>query len=141
VEPIRERNEAFVRRYGYEGNRVLRVLAVAVAILLVLRVRVLRVLAAPVLIVAILAVGGWLLLGSLTIPRVSTTGPVVRNGVAAIVACGEKRGLEGMDTAMDYVPEPRTGTWAPERRGECTVWHHHPPDWHQRLARHQRANE
>ena len=46
MEPIRERIEGFMRRYGYEGNRVLRVLAVAVAILLVLRVRVLRVLAA-----------------------------------------------------------------------------------------------
>ena len=57
MEPIRERIEDFMRRYGYEGDRVLRVLAVAVAILLVLRVRVLRVLAAPMLIVAILAVG------------------------------------------------------------------------------------
>jgi hypothetical protein len=58
VEPIRERIEDFMRRYGYEENRVLQVLAVAVAILLVLRVRVLRVLVAPMLIVAILAVGG-----------------------------------------------------------------------------------
>jgi hypothetical protein len=39
VEPIRERIEDFMRRYGYEENRVLRVLA------------------APMLIVAILAVG------------------------------------------------------------------------------------
>ncbi len=52
MEPIRERIEDFMQRYGYEENRVLRVLAVAVAILLVLRVRVLRVLAAPMLIVA-----------------------------------------------------------------------------------------
>ena len=34
MEPYRERIEDFMRRYGYEGNRVLRVLAVAVAILL-----------------------------------------------------------------------------------------------------------
>jgi hypothetical protein len=40
------------------GKRALRVLAVAVVILLALRLRVFRVLAAPVLIVAILAVGG-----------------------------------------------------------------------------------
>ncbi len=37
MEPICERIEDFMRRYGYEGNRVLRVLAVAVAILLALR--------------------------------------------------------------------------------------------------------
>ena len=95
MEPIRERIEDFMRRYGYEGNRVLRVLA------------------ASMLIVAILVVGGWLLLGSLTIPRVSTTGPVVRNGVAAIVACGEKRGFEVVSAA----PEPRTGTCGRGRRG------------------------
>ena len=117
MEPIREKIEDFMRRYGYEGNRVLRVLA------------------ASMLIVAILVVGGWLLLGSLTIPRVSTTGPVVRNGVAAIVACGEKRGFEVVSAA----PEPQTGTWSREKRGECTVWYHHPPDEIQRENRHQRA--
>jgi hypothetical protein len=47
------------------------------------------VLAVPVLIWAIL-LAGWLLIGPLlTIPRFSTEGPVVRNGVAAIVACGK----------------------------------------------------
>jgi hypothetical protein len=59
------------------------------------------VLAEPVLIGAIL-VTGWR--------------PVVRKGVAVVVACGEKRGIVGMDAAMDHVPEPGTG--------ECTVWCH-----------------
>ena len=69
------------------------------AILLALLV--LRVLAAPVLIGAVLVVG-WLLVGPLlTIPRFSTaTGPVVRNGVAAIVACGKKQGMAGIDEAL-----------------------------------------
>jgi hypothetical protein len=92
VEPIRDRIDDFIRRYWYEGNRVLRVLAVAVAILLAillaLRVRRgLRLLATPVLIGAILLVGAWLLPYWLTIPRFTTEGPVVRNGVAAVVAC------------------------------------------------------
>ena len=60
MEPNR-RIEDLLRRYGYEENRVFRVLAVAVAILLILRV--LRVLALPLAIGAILVVGGWLLLG------------------------------------------------------------------------------
>ncbi len=121
MEPIRERIEDFMRRYGYEENRVFRVLAVAVAI------------------VAILV--GWLLLGSPTTsganpPTLGTSaGPLVENGVAAIVACGEKRGFEVVSAA----PEPRTGTWSREKRGECTVWYHHPPDEIQRENRHQRA--
>jgi len=96
VEPYRERIEDFMRRYGYEGNRVLRVLMVAVAILLALLVlRRLRVLAVPVLVGAMLVVGGWLLLSSLTtrgliapIPRLSSEGPVVRN--VFVWACGRK---------------------------------------------------
>ena len=60
MEHIRERLERYMRRYGYGENRALRALAVAVALLLVLRV--LRVLAVPVAIGAILVVG-WLLLG------------------------------------------------------------------------------
>jgi hypothetical protein len=115
----------------------------------------LRPLAVPVLIGAILVVG-WVLLGPLlTIPRFSAGGPVVRNGVAAVLVCGKKSGpgkggdllmsrqnLEGMDAAMEYVPEPRTGTWWPERsrRGDCTVWYHRPPDAAQRLNRQQRAS-
>jgi hypothetical protein len=128
-------------RSRYEGNRVFRVLAVAVAVLLALLVlRRLRVLAALVLIGAIL-VAGWLLIGPLlTIPRVSTaTGPVVRNGVAAIVACGKKQGMAGIDEALRYADEPRTGTWDPVQQGECTVWYHHPPGWEQRHARQERA--
>ena len=138
----RQRIEDFTRRYWYEGTRVLRVLAVAVTILLALRaLRGLRVLAVTGLIGAILVVG-WLLVGSsLTIPKVTTAGPVVQNGVAAIVACGEKRGLKGLDAAMDPVPEPRTGGWWPEKLGECTVWYHRPPGLEQRIARQQRADE
>lgn len=95
-----------------------------------------------VLIGAILVVG-WLLAspGTLTIPRFSTTGPVVRNGVAVIVACGKKQGIEGMEAATDYAPEPGTGTWAPVRKGECTLWYHHPPGMEQRLARQERADQ
>ena len=92
-------------------------------------------LAVPMLIGAILLVG-WSLFGSLlTIPRFSTEGPVVRNGVAVVVACGKKSGA-----AMQHVPEPSTGTWWPERRGDCTVWYHRPPGLEQRVARQERAD-
>jgi hypothetical protein len=139
-----ERIEDFIRRWRsrYEGNRVFRVLAVAVAILLALLVlRRFRVLAVPVLIGAIL-VAGWLLIGPLlTIPRFSIEGPVVRNGVAVIVACGKKSGPWQMGAAMRYAPEPRTGGWWPEHRGDCTVWYHRPPLPEQRFNRHERASE
>ena len=117
--------EGFLRgRYGYEGHRVLRALAV------------------PVLIGAILLVGRLLFGSLLTIPRFSTEGPVVRNGVAVVVACGKKRGIEkGLMAATKYAPEPRTGTWWPERRGDCAVWYHNPPGMEQRLARHERADQ
>jgi hypothetical protein len=124
VEPIRVWIEGFLRgRYGYEGYRAFRVLA------------------APVLIGAIVVVG-WLLVGPLlTIPRISSTGPVVRNGVATVVVCGEKqRGVDkGLMAVGKYAPEPRTGTWANERQGNCTVWYHRPPDPTQRFNRHERA--
>jgi hypothetical protein len=123
VEPIRVWFEGFLRgRYGYEGDRALWVLAV------------------PVLIGAILVVG-WLLIGPLlTIPRISPTGPVVRNGVAAVMVCGEKqRGFGGLMEATKYAPEPRTGTWAPVRKGDCTIWYHNPPGPEQRHNRHERA--
>ena len=141
----REKIEDFLRRWRsrYEGSWVFRVLAVAVAILLALLVlRRLRVLTVPVLIGAIL-VAGWLLVGSsLTIPRFTTEGPVVRNGVAAVVVCGKKSGSmneKGMMAVSEQAPEPRTGGWWPARRGECTVWYHRPPGLEQRFNRHQRA--
>jgi hypothetical protein len=144
VEPRgpRERIEDFMRRWRsqvpYEGNRVLRVLAVAI-LLALLVLRRLRVIAVPVLIGAIL-VAGWLLIGPLvTIPRFTTEGPVVRNGVAVIVACGRKRGLEQMGAAMKYAPEPATGGWWNVRRGDCTIWYHNPPGLEQRYNRHERA--
>jgi hypothetical protein len=115
VEPYRERIEDFIRRWRsrYEGNTVFRVLAVAVAILLAMllalrALRVLRVLALAVLIGAIVVVG-WLLMPTLTIPRFTAEGPVVRNGTAVIVSCGKKRGIHGMGAAMKYAHEPATG--------------------------------
>jgi hypothetical protein len=123
VEPIRRGIEHFLRgRYRYEeGYRAFRVLGV------------------PVLIGAILVVG-WLVFGPLlTIPRFTTEGPVVRNGVAVIVACGKKQGMRGMVAAMKYAPEPRTGGWWPVKKGSCTVWYHQPPYPDQRIARHERA--
>ena len=158
MEPIHERIEDFIRRWRsrYEGNRVFRVLAVAVAIVLALLVlRKFRVLAAWALIGAIVVVG-WLLIGPLlTIPRFTTEGPVVRDGVAAVVVCGKKSavagsgamgsfaGLKGLDAAMEYVPEPRTGGWWPVRSeaSDCTVWYHRPPEATQRFNRHERAQQ
>ena len=126
MEPIRRWIEGFLRgRYGYEGHRAFRVLAVAVLI-------------------GATQVVGWLLIGPLlTIPRFTTAGPVVRNGVAVIVACGKKSGVisaKGMRAVGKYAPEPATGTWWHERRGECTVWYHRPPPWEQRHARQERAD-
>ena len=121
MEPIRGGIEHFLRgRYGYEGDQAFRMLAVSV------------------LIGAILVAGGLLIGPPLVIPRISSTGPVVRNGVAAVMVCGEKRGFM---EAMDYAPEPQTGTWAPVRKGDCTVWYHHPPDAIQREARQERAQD
>jgi hypothetical protein len=142
----RERIEELVRRFWYEANRAVRWLVVAAAIVLALRLarrvlRVLNVLAVPVYLGAILVVA-WLVFGPLlTIPRFTTEGPVVRNGVAAIVACGKKQGMREMVAAMKYAPEPRTGGWWPVKKGSCTVWYHQPPDPGQRIARHDRAQE
>ena len=82
MEQGRERLENFLRRFGYQENRVVRVLAVALAILLALllalrALRILRVLTVPVVIGAILVVG-WLLLGSLTIPTIRPVGTDAR---------------------------------------------------------------
>jgi hypothetical protein len=131
VQVIRMWIEGFLRgRYGYEGNQALRVLAV------------------PALIGAIL-VAGWLLIASLKtsglvppVPRFTSEGPVVRNGVAAVVVCGKKSGSmneKGMMAVSEHAPEPRTGGWWPVREGECTTWYHRPPDAIQRANRHQRA--
>jgi len=73
------------------------------------------------------------------VPRLSEGGPVVRNGVAVVVACGKKQGTLKMGAAMKHVPEPRTGTWWPEKKGECTLWYHRPPDGTQREARQERS--
>lgn len=61
--------------------------------------------------VAVLLLGPWWVPATRElvppIPRLSSEGPVVRNGVAAVVVCGKKCGLQ----AVDVAPEPRTGTW------------------------------
>jgi hypothetical protein len=66
---------------------------------------------------------------------------VVRNGVAAIVACGETKQEERALKAVSAAPEPRTGTWGVERKGDCNVYYHHPPEASQREARQQRAQQ
>ena len=99
-------------------------------------------LAVPALIVAILVSAG-LLIASLKasmlippVPRFTSDGDsLVRNGVAVIVACGEKRRL-GVLSA----PEPRTGSWTVQRHGDCNIFLHHPPDAIQRENRHQRTS-
>jgi hypothetical protein len=141
VEPYRERIEDFLRRYWYEGNRALWVvvLVVLVALLLVRRIRVVRALKVTALIGGIVVVG-WLLASSLQLPMplLSSHGPVVRNGVAAIVVCGNKR--DGMwMSATDIAPEPGTGSWSVEERGKCDIYYHLPPDATQRANRHERA--
>ena len=73
-------------------------------------------------------------IGEVPMPRASGE-PIVENGVAAIVACGKKRGIEAVRAA----PEPRTSSWSSERRGDCTIWYHHAPGAEQRVNRHQRA--
>ena len=97
--PIRVLIEGFLRgRYGYEGHRALWVLAL------------------PLLIGAFLVAGWLLVVPLLTIPRFTTEGPVVRNGVAAVVVCGKKGGPmneKGMMAVSDHAPEPRTGGWCP----------------------------
>ena len=131
------------------GNRALRVLVYVFAafmeILFTLRVfRVARIASQAGLVAGIL-VAGYLLLGPLlTIPRFTTEGPVVRNGVAAVVVCGKKSGsmnTKGMMAAAEHAPEPRTGTWWDVQRGDCTVWYHRPPDATQRFNRHERAQQ
>jgi hypothetical protein len=49
--------------------------------------------------------------------------PLVRNGVAVIVACGDKRGAF---EAMNSVPNPQMGSWSSVPRGTCVAYYHHP---------------
>jgi hypothetical protein len=104
----------------------------------------LRVLALAVLIGA-MGVAGWLLIGPLlTLPRFTPEGPVVRNGVAAVMVCGKKRGtgqfgFKGLEAATKYAPEPRTGGWSDDEKGDCTIWYHHPPGLEQRHNCQERA--
>jgi hypothetical protein len=138
----KEKIEDFLRRWRsrYEGNRTLPVVVLAVlaslALLLVLRKRVIRALV-PVVIIGIVVIGIILLFPPTPLLK-NSTGPVVKNGVAAIVVCGNKR--DGMlMSATDIAPEPQTGAWSLESRGGCDYYYHHPPDATQRANRHERA--
>ncbi len=138
----KEKIEDFLRRWRsrYEGNRALPVVVLAVlaslALLLVLRKRVIRALV-PVVIIGIVVIGIILLFPPTPLLN-NSTGPVVKNGVAAIVVCGNKR--DGMRwSATDIAPEPQTGAWSLESRGGCDYYYHHPPDATQRANRHERA--
>jgi hypothetical protein len=143
VDLIREWIEAFLRgRIGYEGDQVYRALAVLALIAttlvaiwkvdgpllcvgvlaLLLTLWVLRGLpsaTAAVLIAAILAVG-WLLVGPLlTKTRLTLEGPMVRGNHVVVVACVK----------------------APPLRGTCIVREAVIPDWHQREAWQERAQD
>jgi hypothetical protein len=139
---VRWKIEDFLRRWRsrYEGNRALWVvvLVVLVALLLVRRIRVLRVLV-PAAIGGIVAIG--IILWVPPAPLLTnSSGPVVKNGVAAIVVCGNKR--DGMRwSATDIAPEPGTGAWSVEERNGCDYYYHHPPDATQRENRHERAEQ
>jgi hypothetical protein len=68
--------------------------------------------AVVVSIVVILVMLRWFLPG----PQMGLNpdGPLVENGVAVIVACGEKRGFI---EAVGNAPDPQMGTWSRERLG------------------------
>jgi len=70
--------------------------------------------------VAVLLLGPWWVPATSELipptPRLSSDGPVVKNGVVAIVACGKKRGFEVVGAA----PEARTGTWGSRGRVSAT---------------------
>jgi hypothetical protein len=129
----------FLWRYWYAGNRALLVVvAILVALLLMRRLRVFHVLV-PAVIGGIVVVG-WLLYKPIAPTPLlnSHEGPVVKNGVAAIVVCGNKR--DGMlMSATNLAPEPQTGAWSMESKGTCDIYYHHPPEPIQRENRQERA--
>jgi hypothetical protein len=82
--------------------------------------------AVVVSILALIAVLWWLSPASRYQMVLNPKGPLVENGVAVIVACGEKRDFLFLKAAQN-VPEPPRVTWSSEeRRGGCTVYYHHP---------------
>ena len=50
--------------------------------------------------------------------------PLVENGVAMIMVCGEAP--KGFMLPTENVSRPRVGWWSGVDRGECKVWYHHP---------------
>ena len=91
----------------------------------------LRVLVVPSLGLAAIVVVGWFLISSLLPPYLSPpAGPVVKNGVAAVVVCGNKRqgtlGLLEEGVISDIAPEAQTATWSIEERGRCEIYYQHP---------------
>jgi len=130
----------FLWRYWYAGNRALLVVAaILVVLLLVRRLRVFHVLV-PAVIGGIVVLGWFLYNPIASTPLLNShEGPVVKNGVAAIVVCGNKRdGMLG-SAIEDLAPEPRTGTWSLESRDGCDYYYHHPPNAEQRKNRQERA--
>jgi hypothetical protein len=128
-------------RYWYAGNRALLVVAaILVALLLMRRLRVFHVLV-PAVIGGIIVVGWFLYKPIAPTPLLnSDEGPVVKNGVAAIVVCGNKR--DGMlGSATNLAPEPQTGAWSMESKGTCDIYYHHPPEATQRENRQERAEQ
>jgi hypothetical protein len=55
---------------------------------------------------------------------------VVKNGVAAVVVCGNKRqgtlGLLEEGVISNIAPEAQTATWSIEERGRCEIYYQHP---------------
>ena len=58
---------------------------------------------------------------SLSLAWCSAVAGLVLIGLAAAAA------VANLVQLSDHVPEPRTGTWRPEKKGECTVWYLQPP--------------
>jgi hypothetical protein len=79
------------------------------------------VVAVVVSVLVILGMLKWFFSGG---PMVLNPGePLVRNGVAVIVACGDKRGAFA---AKNSVPNPQMGSWSSVPRGTCVAYYHHP---------------
>jgi len=84
--------------------------------------------AVPLLVGAIVVVVWFLLVPWVIIPPIASESTLVRNGVAAIVVCGEMRERVNLYGPPEkYVPRVNTGLWLTDRKGDCTVWFHTQP--------------
>ena len=60
-----------------------------------------------------------------TIPVPADVGPVVKNGVAAVMICGKWEDSKGLGLTKAGMGR---GMWSPApREGGCQVWYHHRP--------------